>query len=102
MLDQRRRLCQCVTACWPAAEHADLVDVIADTLITVVPALMNSFRDREGTGALQLAIAIAEGAGLTSTALRGANNLGVMADTDPRARAPGHRGGLALARARGR
>ena len=68
-----------------AAERADLVPVIADTLITKGTCLCNLRRYREGQGILRVGIAIAEEAGLGKVALRGLNNLiGVASELDPR------------------
>ena len=102
LLDQRSEALAACDRVLAAAEHADLVEIIADTLITRGVVLMNAFRFREGTGALQLGIAIAEEAGLSGTALRGANNLAAVSiDIDPRAALHAIRGGLALARRTG-
>ena len=99
LLDQRPAALAVCDRVLAAAEHADLVDVIADTLISRGVVLMNSFRYREGAGIMQLGIAIAEEAGFSATALRGANNLAsIQADIDPRAAVQVVRGGLTLAR----
>ena len=64
-----------------AAERADLVAVIADTLITRGTSLCNLSRYREGQGELRLGVAIAEEAGLGKVALRGLNNLIAVASS---------------------
>ena len=99
LLDRRPPALAACDRVLAAAERADLVEVIADTLITRGTVLMNAFRYREGTGTLQLGVAIAEEAGLSVTALRGANNLAALtSDIDPRAALQAIRGGLTLAR----
>ena len=74
---------------------ADLVDVIADTLITRGTVLMNAFRYREGTG--RCSGHRHRGGGRPGRdALRGANNLAAHHErTDPRAALQAIRGGLA-------
>jgi class 3 adenylate cyclase/tetratricopeptide (TPR) repeat protein len=69
-----------------AAEHADLVDVIADTLITRGTALAGVWRTREAAGTLRTGIQLAEQHGLTGTVIRGrANEIGMLSGVDPRA-----------------
>ncbi len=99
LLDQNTEALAVCDRVLAAAEHADLVDVIADTLVTRGTVLASVLRRRESAGTLQLAISIADEAGLSATALRGTNNLaGLMVDTDPRAALQVVRSGLGLAR----
>ena len=99
LLDQRAAALTACDRVLAAAEHTELVEVLADTLVTRGTVLMNAFRYREGIGTLRLGIAIAEEAGLSVTALRGANNLAaITSETDPRAALQAIRGGLTLAR----
>jgi tetratricopeptide (TPR) repeat protein len=66
------------------AERANLVDIVADTLITRGSALIQGFRSREGIGAIRAGTELAEQEGLQLTALRGLNNLaGLGSDFDP-------------------
>jgi tetratricopeptide (TPR) repeat protein len=82
-----------------AAERADLVPIIADTLITRGTCLCNLRRYREGQGVLRVGIAVAEDAGLGKVALRGLNNLvSIASDLDPRAALEACRSALVTAR----
>lgn len=68
-----------------AAERADMVAVVADTLITRGTALNIAFRFYEGMGALRAGTQLAEESGLTSTALRGrSNELQMLYELEPR------------------
>jgi class 3 adenylate cyclase/tetratricopeptide (TPR) repeat protein len=68
-----------------AAEHADLFDVLSDTLITKGSAYWSLGRRREGTGLIELGRRIAEERGLLSTVQRALNNLSSQAiDESPR------------------
>ena len=82
-----------------AAERADLVALVADTLITKGVALGSLGRGYEGFAEVEGGLHLAERHGLISTALRGRVNLGVLQmDGDPRAALETSRRGLAEAR----
>jgi hypothetical protein len=82
-----------------AAEHADLVAIIADTLVTRGTALTNVGRPIEGLGAIVAGRELAEVSGLGATVLRAYNNEGVTNwSRDPRAALESTRAGLNLAR----
>lgn len=66
------------------AEDANLLDVVADALITRGSILGQMYRAIEGTGAIKAGIDLAERLGIQETELRGLNNLaGQVSDLDP-------------------
>ncbi len=66
------------------AERLDLIQVLADTLVTKGSALCDVGRPREGIGLLRAGLELAETRGLTSTALRARLNLGgIVFEDDP-------------------
>jgi len=67
-----------------AAERGDIVDLVADTLITRGSALCTLGRTYEGAGAIRAGIELADGSGLRQTALRGRANLGGMLEESDR------------------
>jgi len=68
-----------------AAEHANLVPVIADALITRGTALANVGRMYEGSGVIEAGRLLAETNGLTYLLLRALNNQGgLLGASDPR------------------
>ncbi len=82
-----------------AAEHLDLVPILADTLVTKGSALGGIGRLTEGNGVIQIGGRVAEANGLHTTALRALNNSSAgLAEIDPRAGAEAARAGLALSR----
>jgi len=86
-----------------AAERANLVEVIADTLITKGSALANLGRGYEAVGTIRMGLGLAQAHGLNELSLRGFVNLsGVESALDPRAGLETARAGLALANRLGR
>ncbi len=84
------------------AEHADLVALLADTLITKGSALSDLGRTQEGTGAIETGERLARSAGLVPTLLRGINNRMIhQGEIDPAAILEGSAEGLALSRRMG-
>ncbi len=82
-----------------SAEHADLLPIVADTLISKGTALASLGRAIEGAGVITAGRDLAEALGLATTVLRAVNNLAfVEGDRDPRASLETSRVGLALAR----
>jgi len=82
-----------------AAERADLVGLVADTLVTKGTALGDLGRRYEGQGAIEAGLHLAERYGLAVTALRARINLGdFLVRDDPRATLENNRVGLAEAR----
>jgi class 3 adenylate cyclase/tetratricopeptide (TPR) repeat protein len=82
-----------------AADRADLVELVADTLVTRGTALASVGRRHEGLVVADGALRLAERRGLTATALRARINLGIIVgDDDPRAAFEMNRDGLAEAR----
>jgi class 3 adenylate cyclase/tetratricopeptide (TPR) repeat protein len=81
------------------AEHADLVGIVADALITKGTALASIGRLVEGAALVDVGGRLAEDRGLVITRLRGLNNLSVVtADSDPAEALRATLEGLALAR----
>ncbi len=82
-----------------AAEHLDLVPILADTLVTKGSALGSIGRLTEGYGVIQIGGRLAEAHNLHTTALRALNNSSAgLAEIDPRAGVEAARAGLALSR----
>jgi tetratricopeptide (TPR) repeat protein len=82
-----------------AAEHADLVAIVADTLVTKGSSLNTLGRATEGLALIRGGQAVAESYGLNRTLIRAFINRSVVdASRDPRAALDGVRPGLALAR----
>jgi class 3 adenylate cyclase/tetratricopeptide (TPR) repeat protein len=82
-----------------AAEQSDLVDVVADTLITRGTALAMIGRPYEGLGAIEAGHRLAATHSLHFTVMRALNNLAsTMQDSDPRAGLEVARTGIALTR----
>ena len=82
-----------------AAERSDLVDVVADTLITRGSALAVIGRRYEGIGAIETGQRIAAAHSLHRTAARALNNLASnLQDSDPRAGLEAAKAGIELAR----
>ena len=86
-----------------AAEHADLVEIVADTLVTKGTALGIIGRVIEGLAVIRAGQAVAQAHDLSSTRLRGSiNHAFLQASLDPRAALEEARSGLAVARRLGR
>jgi class 3 adenylate cyclase/tetratricopeptide (TPR) repeat protein len=82
-----------------AAEKADLVAIVADTLVTKGTALGALGRGYEGLGSIETGMHLAERRGFAVTAVRGRLNRGwLLAQGDPRAALANDRLGLAEAR----
>ena len=82
-----------------AAERSDLIEVIADTLITRGSALATLGRRYEGIGAIEAGQRLAAEHGLHWTVGRALNNLASnLQDSDPRAGLEAARAGIALSR----
>ena len=84
------------------AEHADLVALLADTLVTKGSALGDLGRIQEGIGAIETGERLARSAGLVTTLLRGINNRTIyQGEIDPAATLEAYDEGLGLARRMG-
>ena len=82
-----------------AAEQGDLVDVVADTLITRGSALVSLGRRYEGIGAIETGQRLAAAHSLPSTEFRALINLsGMVQEGDPRAALEAARAGSAISR----
>ncbi len=82
-----------------AAEHADLIPILADALVTRGTALLNIGRLREGIGVIEIGERLAATVGETGTVVRAMNNrLTVLSDVDPRGQLESAREAQALAR----
>ncbi|MGH2407685.1 MAG: adenylate/guanylate cyclase domain-containing protein [Candidatus Limnocylindrales bacterium] len=97
--DEHRRAADVAERVLAAAEQADLVDVVSDTLVTKGSALVHLGRRREGMGLIEIGRELAEREGLLVTVGRALNNLASYSqDDDPRAGLEAARAGMALAR----
>jgi len=84
------------------AEHADLVPLLADTLITKGSSLGDLGRLQEGLGAIETGVRLARSEGLMSTLMRGLNNASIyQGEIDPSACLDALTEGFALARRMG-
>ena len=82
-----------------AAERADLLEILADALVTKGSALVDLGRLHEGMGVIEIGENLARVQGYTSTLLRAINNRNShLFEVDPRAFGESEREGLALAR----
>ena len=96
--EDHRRAVEVADRVLEAAEHLDLVPIMADTLVTKGSALGGLGRLTEGNGVMQ-PVGLAEAHGLHTTALRALNNTSAgLAEIDPRAGVEAARSGLALSR----
>ena len=101
-LQQYRRALELADRTLEAAEHEDLIPIIADTLVTKASALAAMGRAREAMGVIRSGEQLAREYGLSATLLRALNNRSVMEDMfDPRSSMEAVREGLALARRTG-
>ncbi len=99
LADDNRRAIEVADRVLEAAEHADLVAIVADTLITKGTALGILGRSTEGLGVLGAGASLAEAHDLSATLMRAHINLSFHeANRDPRAALNYARTGLALAR----
>jgi tetratricopeptide (TPR) repeat protein len=80
-----------------AAERGDLVDLVADTLVTRGSALCTLGRSYEGVGAIKTGIDLAETNRLTAITWRGLDNLWHSIDSDVRGVFDAARAAVALA-----
>jgi tetratricopeptide (TPR) repeat protein len=97
--DQHRHALDVMERVLEAAERADLVDVLADALVTRGSALGFIGRVREGLGVIEIGERVARASGLTFTLMRAINNrAGSLYDFDPRATIELTREGVELAR----
>jgi len=97
--DDHPRAIQVADRVLDVAERAELVAVVADTLVTKGTSLTFVGRPIEGLGALAAGHDLAEAHGLAVTALRADNNRAIaLALQDPQAGMETSRAGLALAR----
>ncbi|MDQ3870493.1 MAG: hypothetical protein M3301_02610, partial [Chloroflexota bacterium] len=97
--EDRRRAIDAADQVLAAAERADLLSVVADTLITRGSALTMAGQTYEGIGAIETGERLAQAQGLTRTAYRAfLNRTEIQAHSDPRAGLEAARRGLELAR----
>jgi class 3 adenylate cyclase/tetratricopeptide (TPR) repeat protein len=101
-MQEYRRALEIADRTLEAAEHGDLIPIIADTLVTKGSALAATGRAREAMGVIRAGEQLAREHGLSATLLRALNNRSVMEDSfDPRSGMEAAREGLALARRTG-
>jgi class 3 adenylate cyclase/tetratricopeptide (TPR) repeat protein len=99
LTEQHRRAIEVADPVLEAAEHADLVAIVADTLVTKGSSLAALSRVTEGLSLIRGGQAVSESHGLNKTLLRAfINRCAAEASRDPRAALEGVRPGLALAR----
>jgi len=101
-LDENRRAIEVADRVLEAAERADLVSILADTLVTRGSALANMGRLREGLGVIEIGERLARDSGWTHTLLRALNNRAVNGyHVDPARALAAAAEGLTLARRAG-
>ena len=97
--EDHRRAVEVADRVLAAAEHADLAEIVADTLITKGTALAGLSRTTEGLSLIVGGQALAEAHGLSRTVIRASiNRSSVEAIRDPRAALGAVRAGLVMAR----
>jgi tetratricopeptide (TPR) repeat protein len=97
-----RRAVEMADRALEAAEHGDLIPLLADMLITKGSALATLGRVREGIGVIETGESLARSAGLVGTLLRGLNNRAIpQSEMDPTATLAAVEEALALARRMG-
>jgi class 3 adenylate cyclase/tetratricopeptide (TPR) repeat protein len=97
-VEQNQRAIEVADRVLEGAEHANLLDIVADTLITKGSALCNLGRAYEGVGTLRTGQALAEANEFHNLVFRAlANRVGFEITMDPRASFETARYGLALA-----
>jgi class 3 adenylate cyclase/tetratricopeptide (TPR) repeat protein len=95
--EQNERAIEVADRVLHSAEHANLLAIVADTLITKGSALCNLGRGYEGLGAIRSGQALAEANGMTDLVFRAlANRVGFEITVDPRLAFETARAGLAL------
>jgi tetratricopeptide (TPR) repeat protein len=103
LADDNRRSIEVSDQVLEAAEHADLAEIVADTLVTKGTALGSLGRATEGLALIAAAQAVAESHNLDLTLTRAyINRCSVEVVRDPRMAVELSRAGLALARRLGR
>jgi tetratricopeptide (TPR) repeat protein len=101
--EDNRRAVEVADRALDAAEHLDLVAVVADVLITRGSALNQLGRSYEGVAAAKGGIELADERGIPATALRGRINLGAQQSvSDPHAALESAKAALAVANRLGR
>jgi len=97
--EEHRRAVEVADRVLETAEHADLIPLLADTLVTKGSALGAIGRVREASAVVEAGGRLAESAGLTSTDLRALNNQSTwISEVSPRVALETARNGLAIAR----
>jgi class 3 adenylate cyclase/tetratricopeptide (TPR) repeat protein len=99
LLDENMKAVAVADRVLAVAELADLVDVVADTLVTRGSALANEGRRYEGIGAIEAGQRLAAANSLHRTVRRALTNLAsFLMDVDPRAALAAAREGIELGR----
>jgi tetratricopeptide (TPR) repeat protein len=99
LTEQHRRAIEVADSVLEAAEHADLIAIVADTLLTKGSSLASLSRATEGLSLIRGGQAVAESQGLNRTLLRAFINVSaVEVSRNPGAALEGVKPGLALAR----
>ena len=80
-----------------AAERADLIEIVADTMVTLGSSHANVGRGYQGQAEIQGGLDLAERHGLVAVALRARLNLGALPNIDPGPMLANNRRGLAEA-----
>jgi class 3 adenylate cyclase/tetratricopeptide (TPR) repeat protein len=97
--DEHQRAAEVADRVLAAAEQADLIDIVSDTLVTKGSAFMYLRRYREGLGLIQVGKDLAERSGRLTIVQRALNNLAsFLGDEDPRRALAAAREGLALSK----
>ena len=97
--EEPRRAIEAAERVLEAADHADLLEILADTLVTRGSALGSLGRLREGIGVIEIGEKISRARGDTDTLMRALNNrCAYLFDVEPSASTEVAREGLALAR----
>ncbi|CAN5659239.1 adenylate/guanylate cyclase domain-containing protein [soil metagenome] len=100
--DQNKRAIEVANGVLEAAEHANLISIIADTLVTKGSALCNVGRSYEGTTMVRAGQELAEKHALSETLFRAlANRVGFAITFDPREAYEIARSGINLGRRMG-
>jgi class 3 adenylate cyclase/tetratricopeptide (TPR) repeat protein len=98
LIRNNRRAIEVADQVLEVAEHADLLAIVADTLVTRGSALCDLGRFYEGIGGVRTGIDLAQANGLTAITLRGLHNLSYqLIDSDVRGRFDAAQTALALA-----
>ena len=98
-LGENQRAVEMADRALEVAEHADLLPLLADTLVTKGSSLANLGRLHEGIGVIEIGERLARSNGYTNTLLRALNNRSAsQGEIDPAANLEALVEGLALAR----